>query len=299
LTGDDRISLNPKLNNLVKGWAAASHDWVVMADTNLILPPTYLAELFARWLSGTGLVCSPPVGGRPMGFGAEIECAFLNTCQARWQLAADAVGLGFAQGKTMLWRKDVLDAAGGIRALAAEPAEDAAATKVVRRAGLKVRLAPGPFMQPLGRRHFAEVWRRQVRWARLRRVTFKAFFLPELLIGSFFPLAVATGLAAAGLVPATTPLLLAGIWYGAEALLARAAGWHLSLVTPAAWLIRDALLPVLWVAAWVGNGFVWRGNAMTVETPIARLAASVESGEAPTVLASALARWRSRRSRYG
>ena len=32
LVGDDRISINPKLNNLVKGWNAADHDWIVMAD---------------------------------------------------------------------------------------------------------------------------------------------------------------------------------------------------------------------------------------------------------------------------
>src|SRR5271156_3243266 len=27
LIGDDRVSSNPKLNNVVKGWRAASHDW--------------------------------------------------------------------------------------------------------------------------------------------------------------------------------------------------------------------------------------------------------------------------------
>ena len=37
----------------------------------------------------------------------------------------------------MLWRYADLEAAGGIRALAAEVAEDAASTKVVRAAGLR------------------------------------------------------------------------------------------------------------------------------------------------------------------
>src|ERR1700722_15947128 len=31
LIGDDRISGNPKLNNVVKGWKAARHRWIVMA----------------------------------------------------------------------------------------------------------------------------------------------------------------------------------------------------------------------------------------------------------------------------
>ena len=88
----------------------------------------------------------------------------------------------------MLWRRDMLDEAGGIRALASELAEDAAATKVVRRAGLRVRLVDAPFEQPLGYRSAAEMWRRQVRWARLRRTSFKTYFMPEILAGGAWPL---------------------------------------------------------------------------------------------------------------
>ena len=73
---------------------------------NVLIPPNYIDELLSRWTAEVGLVCSPPVGIRPEGVGAELECAFLNTYQARWQLTADAFGIGFAQGKTMLWRRD-------------------------------------------------------------------------------------------------------------------------------------------------------------------------------------------------
>jgi ceramide glucosyltransferase len=44
--------------------------------------------------------------------------------------------MGFAQGKTMLVRRRDLAQAGGIQALAEEIAEDAAATKLVRRIGV-------------------------------------------------------------------------------------------------------------------------------------------------------------------
>src|SRR5580704_9903501 len=164
LVGDDRVSSNPKLNNVVKGWHAARHDWVVLADSNVLMPRDYLQQLFASWHDDTGLVASPPVGCCPEGLWAELECAFLNTYQARWQYVIDTLGHGFAQGKTMLWRKADLDRAGGIEALGKEVAEDAAATKIVRSAGLRVRLVDRPFMQPLGRRGAAEVWNRQVRW---------------------------------------------------------------------------------------------------------------------------------------
>jgi cellulose synthase/poly-beta-1,6-N-acetylglucosamine synthase-like glycosyltransferase len=156
---------------VLKGWRAARHDWIVIADSNVLMPRDYIERLFASWRADTGLVASPPIGCRPQGLWAELECAFLNTYQARWQYLADALGFGFAQGKTMLWRRADLERAGGIAALAREVAEDAASTKVVRSAGLKVRLVDRPFPQPLGYRSAAEVWSRQLRWARLRRAS--------------------------------------------------------------------------------------------------------------------------------
>jgi ceramide glucosyltransferase len=264
LVGDDRIGMNPKLNNLVKGWQAAAHDWIIMADSNVLMPPDYIERLLAEWGPRTGIVSSPPVGVAPDGIWAELECGFLNTYQARWQLAADTFGLGFAHGKTMLWRRDILESAGGIRALAAKPAEDAAGTQVVRHRGLTANLVPRPFPQPLGSRRFIEVWRRQLRWARLRRVSFGPCFYPEFFSGGFLPLCLMGILVSVGAIPPLPALMLAALWYGAEASLAAALDWPLSLRSPLLWVARDLMLPWLWVVAMCGNGFDWRGNEMNV-----------------------------------
>jgi ceramide glucosyltransferase len=265
LIGAEHISANPKLNNVSKGWAAASHAWIVMADSNVLMPPDYLHGLLRVWRADTGLVSSPPIGCAPGNVWAELECAFLNSYQARWQYFADSVGMGFAQGKTMLFRRDILESAGGIRALASEAAEDAASTKLVRESGLRVRLVDRPFPQPLGYRTAAEVWRRQMRWARLRRDTFKYYFIPEIAAGGVPPLAACAIFAASNDWPVVGTLAaFATIWYGAETVLAYAAGWHLSWRSPFLWLLRDLLLPVLWSASWLGNEFVWRGNLMRV-----------------------------------
>ena len=266
LVGDERASSNPKLNNVLKGWRAASHDWIVIADSNVLMPRDYIELLFASWRADTGLVASPPIGCRPQGVWAELECAFLNTYQARWQYLADTFGFGFAQGKTMLWRRADLERAGGIAALAREVAEDAAATKVVRGAGLKVRLVDRPLAQPLGYRSAADVWNRQVRWARLRRASFLAYFLPEVLSGGVLPMiALAFVAPAIGLPVALSVGLLGVLWYGGEMLLAALAGWHLSALFPLYGVARDLLVPVLYVNALRGDDFVWRGNEMQVE----------------------------------
>lgn len=271
LIGDERISINPKLNNCVKGWNAATASWIVLADANVLMPRDYLQRLFASWQLDTGLVCAPPIGSAPAGFWAEVECAFLNSYQARWQYFADSLGLGFAQGKTMLWRRDVLDTAGGMRALAAEVAEDAASTKLVRKAGLRVRLVDGPFAQPLGRRELAAVWQRQVRWARLRRASFPLWFAAEIASNGLVTVIATTVTAALLGGPVLAPAAGAvALWYGGEWVLAWACGWPAAWTAPFAAIMRDLIQPAIYAAGWRERGFVWRGNAMTVDGLTAR-----------------------------
>jgi ceramide glucosyltransferase len=266
LIGDDRVSANPKLNNIVKGWKAAQRDWIVIADSNVLMPRDYIQRLMKRWRADTGIVCAPPLGARPGSFAAEIECAFLNTYQARWQYSAEALGFGFAQGKTMLWRCDILEAGGGIEALGAEIAEDAASTKLVHRADLRAHLASPPSQQPLGVRRLRDVWARQVRWARLRRATFPLHFAPEIVTTSLLTLAAAAiGGEELGVSAPAALILAAAIWYGAEAALAAVARWPLAWSSAAAWMARDALLPVLWLSGWMNARFVWRGNVMSAD----------------------------------
>lgn len=272
LIGDDRVSSNPKLNNCVKGWEAARNHWVILADSNVLMPRDYVQHLMAAWRTNTGLICSTPIGSRPDGFWAEVECAFLNTLQARWQYAGEALGLGFAQGKSMLWNKPMLDTNGGIRALAAEIAEDAAATKLVNGLGLRVNLVASPFEQPLGQRRLADIWSRQARWARLRRVTFPLFFAPEILTGVAVPLALAlVAAASAGIsLPATVMAVLTAA-YIPECALAAAKGWHLSLRMVPAMMVRDMMLPAIWARGWLSGAVDWRGNTMTIGTKTAEL----------------------------
>jgi ceramide glucosyltransferase len=265
LVGNERISVNPKLNNVFKGWRAAKHDWIAMADSNVLMPRDYIQRLLATWRPDTGAVSSPPVGSHPSGFAAEMECAFLNIHQLRWQYVADTVGFGFAQGKTLFYKRAIIEAAGGIRELAIDTAEDAASTKLVRAAGLRVRLVDGPFRQPLGSRRLADVWNRQVRWAQLRRTSFLGFYIPELASGGVLPLAAAAFIATAADVSVVGSVTALGaVWYGSEMLLAGLAGWHLSPLYPLHGLLRDTLLPALWFNGWRDREFVWRGTAMSV-----------------------------------
>lgn len=256
LIGRDPASHNPKLNNMMKGWRADGSDWVAMVDSNALVPNDYLSQLFAAWDEGAGLVTSPAVGVAPDGISGRLEAAFLNTHQARWQFAADLFGAGFAQGKTLFWNRAVLDRAGGPAALGRDLAEDVASTKLVRAQGLSVRLVAQPVLQPMGRRDFAAVWDRQLRWARIRRLGFPLLFLPELMLGGLVPL-----VALAALAPALLPVGIV-LWYGAEWLLARMNGWPANWRDVAAMILRDALFPALWIWSWRSRTIAWRGQVL-------------------------------------
>ncbi len=263
LVGNDPITANPKLNNLAKGWAATEARLVAIADANLMLPRDYLRQLVDGWTPGTAMVSSPPAGDRAEGLWGAVEAAFLNGLQGRWQLAAARCGLGFAQGKTMFLDRDLLDRQGGLAALGRELAEDVAATRIVREEGRAVRLVPRPFVQPIGRRRLREVWGRQLRWSRIRRQGFPALFALEPLLSPAIPL-LALALSAPLLI---LPFL--ALWYGGEWALCRAMGWPRAKRDLAAWVLRDLMLPVLWLATFARQGFEWRGTAMapTVEEP--------------------------------
>jgi ceramide glucosyltransferase len=276
LIGRETASGNPKLDNLAKGFRAAAGEIIVFTDSNLLLPADYLEQVASSWRPGIGLVSAPPFGSRPRGFWGEMECAILNTHAARWQYAVDAVGFGFAQGKTLAFRKNDLDH-GGFSALGAEPAEDAAATKFIRARGQRVGLLAPAFAQPIGLRRARDVWSRHLRWSRLRRATFPHLFVPECLIGFVVPVAACVFAARElQLSPLAAGLAFACAWFVPEVALAVRAGWPMTLRMVLMLPLRDGLLLLIWLATWFGRGFVWRGHDIRAVAPQAREAVGVE-----------------------
>lgn len=261
-TSERNVTRNPKLNNLWPGWQDAEGDWVCMTDSNLLLPPDYLRTVADCWNEECGLVSSPPIGIQPQGLIGSLECAFLNGNQARLQFAADSLGNGFAQGKTLFWNRQMLNEAGGLEALGHYRAEDVNATKLVRKAGLKVRLTPRPFEQPIGRRLFRDVWNRQLRWSQVRRDGFPLLFLAELLNGPLVIFALAAvAVSQLGSAPILLPTVVA-LWYGPELVMMHQAGWPAKWRDVLALPLRDLLLPILWVATFFKRDVEWHGKVI-------------------------------------
>ena len=256
LIGDDRISANPKLNNVVKGWKAARHDWVIIADSNVLMPGDYIQRLLARWSPDTGIVCSPPIGSRPEFFAAEIECAFLNTYEARWQYAGDSSGYGFAQGKTMLWRREIARSGRRDRGSGGRDRRRRRRDQAHQRAGTE-RPPRRPAVPAAARPPAPE--------GRLVRARFagrgsggrrsRCSSLPEILTTSLFTPRGGRRRRAAfrGERRPRRRRRRRSSGTAPRPSLALAAGWPLSWRMPLAWIARDLMLPLLFAKAWTGH----------------------------------------------
>ena len=72
-------------------------------------------------------------------------------------------------------------------------------------------------------------------------------------------LGLGAAVAALGFAVTMPAMIFAVVWYMPEMLLVRAAGWPRTLP---ALLLRDALLPAVYVAGLLGRSFEWHGRRM-------------------------------------
>jgi cellulose synthase/poly-beta-1,6-N-acetylglucosamine synthase-like glycosyltransferase len=49
LIGRSDVSTNPKLNNLVKGCYAARYNWILMVDSNVLMPTNHIQCMLSAW----------------------------------------------------------------------------------------------------------------------------------------------------------------------------------------------------------------------------------------------------------
>ena len=64
--------------------------------------------------------------------------------------------------------------------------------------------------------------------------------------------------------------MLAAI-YLPEIGLAAAKGWRLSWWSLPAMIVRDFMMPAIWLRSWIGGSIDWRGNTMTIGTTVCEL----------------------------
>ena len=205
-----RHGQNGKISNLVNMAARVRHEIVVLADSDMQVPPDYLMRIVAALQRpGVELVTclyhGVPVSGRlwPRLSALAIDTHFLPNVVV-------GLGLGLARpcfGSTIALRRATLDAIGGFEVFADRLADDYAIGAAVRAAGFAVAIPPFTIGHACPEDSARALWRHEIRWARTIRSVDPAGYA-GMAITHAFPLALLGALAggAGGLLVAVTAL---------------------------------------------------------------------------------------------
>jgi ceramide glucosyltransferase len=256
---------NGKVSNLVNMTPTARHGVLVLADSDIAVPPDYLRRVAVALAEpGVGVVTCPYFGVASGGLWARLAAMGISY-QFLPNLAL-GVGLGLAQpcmGSTIALRRETLARIGGFEAFAGFLADDYAIGAAVRACGLRSVAAPVLVAHCCSERTLGELVAHELRWASTVRGIDPAGYLGSGVTHAT-PLAVIANLLLPGAPAALAVLaaaLAARLWLvGRVAKISGTApdGWWL---TP----VRDILSLVVFVSSFFVRAVVWRGTRFRVD----------------------------------
>jgi ceramide glucosyltransferase len=257
---DPRIAgLNPKVANLVNMNAHIRHELIVLADSDIQVPPDYLTRVVdALERADGGAVTCAYYGVAGNGLWSElarlnVDSHFLPGVMVgvRGHLAHPCFGA------TIALRRRSLAAVGGFEAFADCLADDFALGEAVRKLGEPVTVLPFAVGHRCNERSLAELWGHELRWASTIRVVDPFGYLGWIALHPL-PLAL-MALALGGGLPA---LLLVLSAIGCRALMASTVERCFGQPAHSYWLIplRDLLSFAVYVSGFIARDVAWRGR---------------------------------------
>jgi ceramide glucosyltransferase len=211
---DLQIAIDPtqhgtsaKVSNLINMMALAKHDCLVIADSDVVVPPGYLAAVVAPLLDpGVGIVTCPYRGLPRAGLWSLLGSLFIND----WFMPSVSVAAlfgsrAFAFGASISLRRDALAAIGGFASIVNQLADDYRLGELTRRLGLRTVLSDVVVDTWVDERSCGDLIRHELRWLRTIRavrpsgyaLSFITFSLPLAMLGTVL----------AGAAPAALTLL--------------------------------------------------------------------------------------------
>jgi ceramide glucosyltransferase len=265
LVVDSRVrGSNLKVANLENMLPMATHDVIVMADSDMRVTPEYLHAIIAQLENpATGIVTCPYKAAPTGGLWSRLAALQINFTFLPGALTGDALAIGGGCfGATIALRRDVLERIGGFARLRNELADDHRMGAAVRRLDLKTVLSPYIVENRVSERSLASLWQHELRWARTSRamapVGYAGSVVTHVVMLSVLAAAVSGWTAAWGCV--VFSMLLR--WASAMAIAHR-----LDLPTTGLWLLplRDALSFAVFIASFCGRNVSWRDQLFRVE----------------------------------
>jgi ceramide glucosyltransferase len=271
-------ALNPKVQNLLGMLPHASHDLVLISDSNVRAPAYYVRELATiHQRDHAGIVTNLFAGSTERTLGAALDNVQLNGFCAAGSALPTLVGDAAIIGKSILLSRSALDKLGGLERLSYVLAEDFVLGKMFQTAGQRIVIAPTVLKTSNGDLSLSSAFARHLRWAMLR------WRLRPLV---------------AFLEPVTSPLLMlpfAGSVLGSWAVLWALAllsvrdlgGWVLLRGWGQAWIpvllgpVRDLGAAFAWLIGALKRHVSWRGQRLRLSSGTLLYAEGATKGRAP------------------
>jgi ceramide glucosyltransferase len=204
-----RHGASAKVSNLINMMRAVRHDWLVLADSDVCVPPGYLGAVAAPLADpAVGIVTCPYRGVPRPGLWSLLGTLFIND----WfipsvRVAALFGSRAFAFGATIALRRDELEAIGGFQAIADQLADDYRLGELTRRRGQRTVLSDVVVDTAVDERTFRHLSQHGLRWLRTIRVVRPGGYFFSAITFSL-PMAV-LGCVIGGGTPVTLSLLAA------------------------------------------------------------------------------------------
>ncbi|MDG2991500.1 glycosyltransferase [Candidatus Synechococcus calcipolaris G9] len=262
----DIEGINRKISNLRQLLKNAHHDIIVFADSDIRVTPDYLTTVTALLENPElGVVTCGYFDHHPQGIGAAISALGRCIDFIPSVLIARSLdrGLRFAIGPTVVIRRQVLAAIGGLDIALNRIGDDYRVGYEAWAAGFKVELSTYVLQNDCGQEPLQQVWQRELRWARTIRsnrgnqyygmgLTYGTVYSIFLVLVSGEPAALWFCLAIHGL--RWGQAIISMVWMKAPGLLAWV--WLLPL--------RDGLNFLIWLLGCFGQQVYWRGRWLRV-----------------------------------
>jgi ceramide glucosyltransferase len=256
---------NPKVNNLANAMPYAGHDILVISDSNVRVRADYLDVLVSHLTQpGVELVTSAVRGVGGSGLGSILENVHLNGFVAGSVYTVSRIlGIPVTIGKSMCFRRRLLNRLGGWEAMADYLFEDALMGREVIRRGHSISQSFQTVENVNTDWSIFNFVSRHTRWATLRRHLSLRDYIGE-IAGN--PVVAATVYAA--LYPGAVAL---AVWLGvalgkialdlgAARLIGDRSPWYNYLTVP----FKDLVMGLIWLVPFVRHTVYWRGNRFRI-----------------------------------
>jgi ceramide glucosyltransferase len=212
---------NAKVSNLINIMAVAKHDYLIIVDSDIRVEPGYVQQVVAPLLDETVGIVTCPYVGRPLpDIWSQLGAQFINGWFVPSVFVAALFGSrAFAFGATIALRREVLEAVGGLPAIANQLADDYRLGELTRKRGLRTVLSQVVVETVVEERSLQDLLGHELRWLRTIKavrpvgysLAFVTFSLPVALIGAALSAGTRLALVALG-ITALLRLLMHLYW---------------------------------------------------------------------------------------